>query len=114
MKKILFTVILSLYIINVKAQTGETPKMVDDALQIQFVCKFENMKKDEILNGMLGYINDWNSSATDEDLDKHSDKKKIKKEYANIDEGVVVYNGKLFLATIQTFPGCISQRQTLI
>lgn len=45
----------------------------------------------------LPYINDWNSSATDEDMDKHSVKKKIKKEYANIEEGVVVYNGKLYL-----------------
>ena len=95
--KNLLVIILLLCAVLCKAQTGEKPTMVGDALQIQFVCKFDGAGKGEILNGMLNYINDWNSSARDESQDKHSIKKKIKKEYTNIDEGVAIYNGKLFL-----------------
>lgn len=81
------------------SQTGEEPTIVNEVLQVQFIGNFQGKTKQDIFNSIQNFINDWNSAAVDESMDKLSTKKKIKTEHANLEEGVATYNGKLFLGS---------------
>lgn len=95
MKKTILILILSC-ITNVSfGQTGKDPKIVDEVLQIQYVEQYEGKTALEILNSVVNFINDWNSTIPSNDI--FSDKRKIEIEYNNMDEFILSANGKLLL-----------------